>query len=72
MSGSGKVQWSEPKNARKWVSLPSNAEGSALKDAPVWEFHCPRCRQTPRIRKSLIAAAIAKTGGRELDVSYTD
>ncbi len=70
-SGSGRVVPAEPTDPRPRVYVPRTGEHTldALKAAEAWEFSCPLCARTPRVKKTLITAAVA-AGAKVVDVSY--
>ncbi len=72
-SASGRVVPAEPTDPHPRVCVPRTGEHTpdALKTAVVWEFSCPLCTRTPRVRRALIVAAVM-AGEKVLDVSYSE
>jgi hypothetical protein len=73
VTGAGKLEAGEPGSKPQRVRVPRTGECTreALDAADAWEFSCPRCGRTPRVRKAVLADA-ARLGVAEVDVSFVD
>ena len=71
--GDGRLDVGEPAVTSERVRVPKTGECTreALDAADAWEFSCPRCARTPRVRKATLTAA-AHLGRPEVDVSFVD
>jgi len=70
-SGSGRVVPADNNFASPLVRVPRTGEtiAEALNAAATWEFSCPKCGRTPRVRKDWIIDA-GRRGAKLFDVSH--
>lgn len=75
-TGAGRLVAGEPAGSLQRARVPrvpktGECTRDALDAADAWEFSCPRCARTPRVRKAALTAA-AHMGWAEVDVSRGD